>query len=104
MKGALRRKFPHVYREIRRSHHRGYDLLDVATGQAGTKKMDMRMRIEKGGKKGKADEVVAMSVGNKQRDVERAVHALQKLAAETNNAAPCIKDESMIANLHFDAR
>jgi hypothetical protein len=103
MKCAMGRQIVYIYREIRRRHNLGYNLLNTHTGQLWAKTSNIGLRFKQGSKKWKADKVVTVTVGNEKRKVQGlASCALQQFVAQTNNAAPGIKNECMQTNLYFD--
>src|SRR5260221_5064706 len=88
---------------MRWRHQWGYKLLDTSTRKTWTEKIDGGARLVQGGEKREAEQVISMTVGNEEREVERfAPRTSQKLIAQANDAAPRVQDQRMLPYLDFD--
>ena len=66
MKRALRRQRMYIYREIRRRHDAGYNLLDTLTRQLWAETVNICLWFKQGDKKWETDKMIAMTVCNEQ--------------------------------------
>jgi hypothetical protein len=61
---------PYVYWKIRRRHHCSYDFLNVVVSEPRAEEMEMGACVEERGEKRETDEMVAMSMGEEECQVE----------------------------------
>src|ERR1700674_3617572 len=71
VKRAPRGQFPHIHWEIRLRHKRGYKLLNGAVVRARSEEIDACLWLAQRSKKRQANQMVVMSVCNKDLDIER---------------------------------
>src|ERR1700676_4493711 len=103
VKRAPRGQFPHIHWEIRLRHKRGYKLLNGGGVQAGSEEIDACLWFVQRIKKRQANQMVAMSVCNKKRDIERAARAAaQKIMAQSDDTAARVQDDGLRADLDFN--
>jgi hypothetical protein len=61
---------PYVYWKIRRRHHCGYEFLNIAASKPRAEEMEISACIEERSEKREADEMIAMSMGEEESQIE----------------------------------